>query len=41
LPLLIETEKSRGAERAGTVMTDPFDVKNLETLRKLRRVASA
>jgi len=41
LPLLIETEKSRGAERAGTVMTDPFDVKNLETLRKLRRAASA
>jgi deoxyribonuclease-4 len=41
LPLLIETEKSRGAERAGTVMTDPFDVKNLETLRKLRKAASA
>ena len=41
LPLLIETEKSRGAERAGTVMTDPFDMKNLETLRKLRKAASA
>jgi deoxyribonuclease IV len=41
LPLLIETEKSRGVERAGTVMTDPFDMKNLETLRKLRKAASA
>jgi deoxyribonuclease IV len=36
LPMLIETEKSRGAERAGTIMTDPFDVKNLEALRRLR-----
>jgi deoxyribonuclease IV len=36
LPMLIETEKSRGAERAGTIMTDPFDVKNLGTLRRLR-----
>ena len=36
LPMLIETEKSRGAEKAGTIMTDPFDVKNLGTLRRLR-----
>ena len=36
LPMLIETEKSRGAERAGTIVTDPFDVKNLATLRRLR-----
>ena len=36
LPMLIETEKSKGAEKAGTIMTDPFDVKNLETLRRLR-----
>jgi len=37
LPLLIETEKSMGAEKAGTIVTDPFDMKNLNTLRKLRR----
>jgi deoxyribonuclease-4 len=36
LPMLIETEKSTGAERAGTIVTDPLDVKNLETLRRLR-----
>jgi deoxyribonuclease IV len=36
LPMLIETEKSRGAEKAGVIMTDPFDVKNLGTLRRLR-----
>ena len=37
LPMMIETEKSKGAEKAGTIMTDPFDVKNLQTLRRLRR----
>ncbi len=37
LPMLIETEKSKGAEKAGTIMTDPFDMKNLHTLRRLRR----
>jgi deoxyribonuclease IV len=37
LPMLIETEKSKGAEKAGTIMTDPFDVRNLQTLRRLRR----
>jgi deoxyribonuclease-4 len=41
LPMLIETEKSKGAEKAGTIMTDPFDVKNLETLRRLRNGAAA
>ena len=36
LPMLIETEKSRGAERAGTIVEDPLDRKNLVTLRALR-----
>ena len=36
LPMMIETEKAKGAERAGTIVTDPFDVKNLEILRRLR-----
>ena len=36
LPLLIETEKSKGAEKKGSVVADPLDVKNLETLRRLR-----
>jgi deoxyribonuclease IV len=36
LPMLIETEKSKGAEKAGTIVTDPLDVKNLQTLRRLR-----
>jgi deoxyribonuclease-4 len=34
--LLIETAKSRGSEKAGTVIEDPLDVKNLDTLRRLR-----
>ena len=37
LPILIETEKTWGSEKAGTIVTDPFDLKNLETLRRLRR----
>ena len=37
LPMLIETEKARRSEKAGTIETDPFDVQNLETLRRLRR----
>src|SRR5882672_780273 len=37
LPILIETEKSKGAERKGTIMADPLDMENLETLRRLRR----
>lgn len=36
VPMLIETEKSRGAERPGAITLDPLDVKNLETLRALR-----
>jgi deoxyribonuclease-4 len=36
LPLLIETEKSAQTERAGRLAADPFDVKNLDTLRRLR-----
>ena len=35
--ILIETEKSRTAERAGTLVVDPYDKKNLDTLRRLRR----
>ena len=37
LPILIETEKSKGWERAGTIVPDPLDVKNLDTLRRLRQ----
>jgi len=36
LPILIETEKTKGAEKKGTIMADPLDMKNLETLRRLR-----
>jgi deoxyribonuclease-4 len=36
LPILIETAKARGSEKAGTVVEDPFDVRNLTTLRRLR-----
>ena len=36
LPILIETEKSNGAERKGVVVEDPLDMKNLGTLRRLR-----
>jgi len=36
LPILIETEKTHGAEKRGTVVADPLDVRNLETLRRLR-----
>jgi deoxyribonuclease-4 len=36
LPMLIETQKSRGAERAGAIIEDPLDKRNLETLRRLR-----
>jgi deoxyribonuclease-4 len=36
LPMLIETAKSRGCERPGAIVADPLDMKNLETLRKLR-----
>lgn len=36
LPMLIETEKSSGSERRGMMAPDPFDLRNLETLRALR-----
>jgi len=36
LPILIETEKSGRSERAGAIVEDPFDVKNLGVLRRLR-----
>jgi deoxyribonuclease-4 len=36
LPILIETEKSAFAEKPRAIARDPFDVKNLETLRRLR-----
>ena len=34
--ILIETEKKALSERAGTLVVDPFDKKNLATLRRLR-----
>jgi deoxyribonuclease-4 len=39
LPMLIETEKTHSAEKRGGVVADPLDVKNLETLRRLRDAA--
>jgi len=36
LAMLIETEKTHGIEKRGAVVADPLDVKNLETLRRLR-----
>jgi deoxyribonuclease-4 len=36
LPMMIETEKASASERPGTIVTDPMDVENLETLRRLR-----
>ena len=41
LPMLIETEKTHGAEKRGAIVADPLDVKNLETLRRLRNPASS
>jgi deoxyribonuclease-4 len=41
LPILIETEKSSGAEKAGAIVEDPLDRKNLATLRSLRLPAAA
>jgi deoxyribonuclease-4 len=41
LPLLIETEKATASERAGTIQVDPFDMRNLQTLRTLRREIEA
>lgn len=36
LPMLIETEKSKGGDTRGPVVPDAFDTMNLETLRRLR-----
>lgn len=36
LPILIETEKSKGCEKAGAIIADPLDMQNLQTLRRLR-----
>jgi len=36
LPMLIETEKSTFAEKPRMIARDPLDVRNLETLRRLR-----
>ena len=36
LPILIETEKTHGPEKKGAIVADPLDVRNLETLRRLR-----
>jgi len=36
LAILIETEKSHGLEKRGAIVADPLDLKNLETLRRLR-----
>jgi deoxyribonuclease-4 len=35
-PILIETEKTEGCEKRGVIATDPLDMQNLETLRRLR-----
>lgn len=36
LPILIETEKTDGLHKPNSIMADPLDVRNLETLRTLR-----
>jgi len=41
LPLLIETEKSASCTKPHLVVADPLDVKNLDTLRRLRDGAQA
>jgi deoxyribonuclease-4 len=38
--ILIETEKATVSERAGTLVVDPYDKKNLGTLRRLRATSS-
>jgi deoxyribonuclease-4 len=40
LPILIETEKSI-SHKPGTIVVDPYDLKNLETLRTLRGIVPA
>lgn len=36
LPLLLETEKTKAADKPGTIVLDPLDQQNLDTLRRLR-----
>jgi len=36
LPMLIETEKTDARDKPGTIATDPLDMQNLSTLRRLR-----
>lgn len=36
LPILIETEKTNGLHKPHQIVTDPLDVRNLETLKRLR-----
>jgi deoxyribonuclease-4 len=36
LPILIETEKSAGLQKAGLIVADPLDIRNLDALRRLR-----
>lgn len=40
LPFILETAKSKDADKPHLIALDPFDVKNLETLRRLRDAAS-
>jgi deoxyribonuclease-4 len=40
LPILIETEKSPGTAAANRLVADPLDLRNLETLRRLRLEAT-
>ena len=40
LPMLIETEKSERSNKPHVIEADPLDVRNLETLRRLRRAAA-
>jgi deoxyribonuclease-4 len=37
LPMLIETEKTHGAEKRGAIVADPLDMNNLNVLRRLRQ----
>jgi deoxyribonuclease-4 len=37
LPILIETEKSENLQKPGVIAADPLDIKNLDTLRRLRQ----
>ena len=36
MPMLIETEKSARTTRPTAIVADPYDIRNLETLKRLR-----